>query len=239
MDNFFIYGSRVDRGKNPFFVKAVNKGLKLIKNRYRLEYYPDASSDMTSLEQRINYFHLADGIINSKINGDFVELGSFTGQCATLFQKLIEMHNSDKTLHLFDNFETKFNVKGSVQDALIENFKTAGLRLPVIHKGFFENTIPDQLPETIAFAHIDCGYGGDPVAHKKVMIHCLESIYPRMSKNGICVLMDYQDRSLDTAGFNANPGVKMACDEFFVSKPEKIISLFGKKAYHGYFRKVG
>ena len=114
-------------------------------------------------------------------------------------------------LHLYDSFETKFNVKGSVENALINNFQRAGLRAPVLHKGYFENTIPQELPETIAFVHIDCGSGRDKF-HSKTVIYCLESVYPRMKKGAVCILMDYHDKSINQTGYDVNPGVKLGCD---------------------------
>jgi len=51
--------------------------------------------------------------------------------------------------------------------------------------------------------------------------------------------MDYYDSDVRTVFAGAlNPGVKLACDEFFRSKPEKIVSLYGNQYAHGFFRKV-
>jgi O-methyltransferase len=234
MDNFFICGLE----KNSLVLRSINRGLRFLKLGYHLHRRPDPVADMTTVEQRINYFHLLDGVIANGIAGDVVELGCFTGQCAMLFQKVIQMHESDKKLHVFDNFESTFRVKENVEDVLINNFKSAGLNRPFIHKGDFEKTLPMQLPDHIAFVHIDCGVGGDFLKHKQVVIDCLKSVYPRMTKNAIGVLMDYQDKSISSLGFNPNPGVKLACDEFFESKPEKIVALYGGQYYHGFFRKA-
>jgi O-methyltransferase len=148
------------------------------------------------------------------------------------------MHGSERKLHLYDSFDTKFTIKGNVEDVLHKNFFDAGLTQPILHKGYFDQTIPDQLPEHISFVHIDCGFGGDPLAHRDVILYCLESIYPRMSKNAVCVLMDYHDRSSSNKSYDVNPGVKLAADEFLSAKQEKIISLYGNQYAHGFFRKV-
>jgi O-methyltransferase len=190
--------------------------------------------DMTTVEQRINYFHLLDGVLFNAVKGDVIELGCFTGQCAVLFQEILQANNSEKKLHLYDSFEKRF----TVEDILIRNFRKKGLSLPVIHKGYFETTIPQQLPEHIAFAHIDCGFGGDLMEHKKIMLYCLNAIYPRLSQNAVCVLMDYHNPNEDDFALDANPGVKLACDEFFISKPEKVFSLYGNQYAHGFFRKA-
>ena len=65
----------------------------------------------------------------------------------------------------------------------------------------------------------------------------LAEIYPRMSAGAICVLMDYNDPEINGIGHNANPGVKLACDEFLVNKPEEIIPLYGNQYFHAYFQK--
>ncbi|WP_161599551.1 TylF/MycF/NovP-related O-methyltransferase [Hymenobacter nivis] len=200
---------------------------------------PNPVVDMTTVEQRINYFHLLDAVIAHQVRGDVVELGCFTGQCALLFQRVVQLYQADKTLHLFDSFETQFTLKGSVEEELKRNFKEEGLPLPVLHKGYFQDTLPTQLPGQIAFVHIDCGFGGDAQQHKSVVQYCLEEVYPKMSVGAVCVLMDYHDRTAPGTGYDANPGVKMACDEFLATKPEQMVSLYGNHYSHGFFRKAG
>lgn len=239
MNNFFITKQPRTSKKKALVTGILNKGL----SAFRLGCYavplPDPVVDMTTLEQRINYFHLLDAAIAHHVAGEVVELGCFTGQCALLFQEIIQMNGSDKTLHLFDSFETKFTLEGSVEDALISNFRAAGLPIPVLHKGYFQETLPTQLPERIAFVHIDCGFGGDALQHKDVVRYCLEAVYPKMSAGAVCVMMDYHDQTTSDAGYDVNPGVKLACDEFLAAKPEKVVSLFGNRYSHGFFRKAG
>lgn len=234
MDNFFIADQPFHLNKNSPIVNLLDRGLQLVKAGYEISPLPDPIADMNTIEQRINYFHLLDAVISNQVPGDVVELGCFTGQCAMLFEKVIEMNESDKKLHLYDSFESKFSPGGSVEDTLKNNFRNSQLALPALHKGYFEQTIPDQLPTHIAFAHIDCG----PAAQKKTMLHCLASVYPRLSKGGVCVMMDYYDTAVNTTGYDVNPGVKFACDEFLRDKPEKIISLYGNQYSHGFFKKV-
>ncbi|AMR30622.1 hypothetical protein A0256_03880 [Mucilaginibacter sp. PAMC 26640] len=238
MNNHFITTQpfSVHQRKKSALIDIANKGLRFLKTGYQIQQL-DTSVDMNTVEQRINYYHLLDGVIMSGIPGDVIELGCFTGQCAVLFEKVIEQRQSKKQLHLYDSFFASFKHKGSVEDELKLNFKKAGLKLPVIHKGDFKTTLPDELPAEIAFVHIDCGYGGDKFEHKAVMLHCFASIYPRMPKGAICILMDYYDKAENADGLDINPGVKLAYDEFFADKPEQIICLFGNQYNHAYFRK--
>ena len=237
MDNYFItkppYG---DIKPAPPFLRLVNKGFRFLKFGYTVSPI-DGTVDMNTVEQRMNYYHLLDNILTFNVTGDVVELGCFTGQCAMIFEQVLEQHNSDKTLHLYDSFHVQFKEKGSIEDQLITNFKKAGLKQPVLHKGFFDKTLPGELPDEICFVHIDCGFGGDKLEHKAIVLHCLQTVYPKMPKDAVCILMDYYDPEVNGAGADINPGVKLACDEFLKEKPEKIIALYGNQYFHAYFRK--
>jgi O-methyltransferase len=239
MNNYFITEPpySVNKRRNVPFINFVNKGLRFLKTGYNVQQL-DTSVDMNTLEQRINYYHLLDNVITSNIPGDVIELGTFTGQCALLFQKMIELHQSDKKLHVFDTFGVSFKFKGDIEEKLKSNFITAELTLPVTHKGDFFKTLPAELPAVLSFIHIDCGFGGDPLEHKKVMMHCLESIYPKMAPGALCVLMDYNDPAENGIAHNVAPGVKLACDEFLAGKPESIMALYGNQYLHAYFKKL-
>ena len=61
------------------------------------------------------------------------------------------------------------------QPVPFRDFRKYDLPLPVIHKGWFENTLPTELPAQIAFAHLD----GDFYSSIAVS---LRYVYPKMSK---------------------------------------------------------
>src|SRR5688572_12558185 len=103
MDNFFIDTAPFSQKKKSAIADFVNKRLKYFKLQYRLQRLPNPFTEMNTIEVRMNYFHLLDSVIANGIDGDVVELGCFTGQCAMLFQKIIEIHKSKKQLHLYDN----------------------------------------------------------------------------------------------------------------------------------------
>ena len=237
MNNFFIKDLTFNKNTQKSYIPILNKIVKKLIKGYCLAPTPDFAIDMNTVEQRINYYHLLSSILINNIEGDIIELGCFIGQSAILFQKTMDDFHSDKCLHLYDSFEEKFTIKGSVEDELKKNFQKANLKLPIIHKGLFNETIPKELPDKISFVHIDCGFGGDPVQHKNVVLYCLKNIYTKMTRNAICVLMDYHDRNENDPGIDCNPGVKLACDDFFADKPEKMIALYGNQISHGYFRK--
>jgi O-methyltransferase len=111
MDSFFINRQPFRLRKPSPIVSFINKGLRLVKAGYHIHPLPDPVADMNTIEQRINYFHLLDAVISNQVYGDIVELGCFTGQCAMLFQKVIEMNGSQKELHLYDSFQSKFKIQ--------------------------------------------------------------------------------------------------------------------------------
>lgn len=237
MNNFFITEPPFAKPRKSRKANYINWMIKKLGYGYKLERLPNGMIDMNSVEQRMNYYLLLDNIISNNIEGDFAELGCYTGQCALLFQKIIEQFGSDKQLHLYDSFETKFDFTGNVEKELLNNFKLYNLTPPTLHKGYFNKTLPTQLPEKLSFVHIDCGFGGDTYEHRDIMVYCLEQIYPKLSKGAVCVLMDYYDDEDGNAVMSVNPGVKLACDIFLKDKPEYMLSLYSNDYCHGFFRK--
>lgn len=236
-NNFFLITPPVF-SKNKKKVDFINRTLERMGFAHRLTKVFDPMAEMNTIEHRINYYHLLTFLIENEVEGDLIELGSFTGQCATLFQQILDVNKSSKSVHLFDSFEKKFGIDADIETVLKKNFESKGLKQPVIHKGLFNQTIPAELPASIAFVHIDCGWGGDPEEHKQIVLYCLQNIYERISKGGICVMMDYHDPAITFTGLDCNPGVKMACDIFLKDKPEKMTCLYANEASHGYFTKL-
>lgn len=217
--------------------KLLNKVFNKFKIKIQVSPLLNNGTDMVTQYQRLNFFHLLNRAIQNGVQGDIVELGCFDGQVATLFQAINEQNKANRKLYLFDNFKNDFGLKESIKDRLIYNFKSRNLTMPEIVEGDFKETLPGQLPSKICFAHLDSGIGRDPHNHKKIILSCLESVYPRMEPGAICVLMDYHDLDRSIEGVNSNPGVKMACDEFFKDKTEQVFTLYGGVYSHGYFIK--
>lgn len=197
---------------------------------------------MISVEQAINIYHLLNQVVLMKVPGDIVELGCYEGTTAIILQKTLAQMNSERLLHVYDSFEGlpealecdgptfKQGALKTSQERLLQNFKDHNTKPPIIHPGFFADTLPSQLPEKIAFAHLD----GDFYSSIK---ESLENIYPRLSPNAVVLIDDYCDPSIHNVN-NILPGVKKACDEFFQDKPEKMAVLIAGCESHGYFRKL-
>jgi O-methyltransferase len=241
VDNLFLTEYFDWRPQRPTVVhKVINRALRELHIRYRIGPY---SGQMTSIEQRMNIFHLAMQVLVFDVPGAFVELGCYSGQTAVLIQKVIQRYAPERQLHVYDSFEglpgksqedgrTPFT-KGwlsTTEGQLKQSFHQQHLPLPTIHRGWFEDTLPTQLSDTIAFAHLDGDF------YRSILVS-LEHVYPRLAKNAVCVVDDYCDPAVNPDGWNALPGVKKACDEFFADKPERVYSLYAGPYSHGFFRK--
>jgi len=224
-------------------VQLINSALKKLGFGVHLT-PPPFTGTMTNVEQRMNTYHLASQVLAYNVPGDFVELGCHAGKCAVLLQKIIDYYDPNRSLHVYDSFEgipepttrdgnTATFYKGQMavnQQQLLDNFKKVGLKPPLIHAGWFKDTLPTELPQRISFAHLD----GD--LYDSIMVS-LEHVYPRLFKGAICLIDDYCDPSVYD-GWNELPGVKQACDEFLIDKPEQISVLYASEYSHGYFRKL-
>lgn len=260
MENFFIaqyFDWRVRRASNVD--RVLNRAMKAVRIPYRFRTaelsdglvkrltgwsLPAATSGIsTNIEQRMNIYHLAEQTIAYGVDGDFAELGCNQGGSSVLLQKVIEGNGSSKTLHLYDSFEGLPAISSedgntyaagdlaTTDDIVRRNFERYGLRQPVIHKGWFADTLPTQLPDRIAFALLD----GD--LYDSILVS-LEHVYPRLSKGAVCLIDDYCDPAVYPQGWNMLPGVKKACDDFLKDKPERVAYIYSGAFSHGFFRKL-
>lgn len=230
MHNVFITEWMDWRPRGRFPLRVVNGFLRLLGTRLRLR-SPYDSGSMTNTEQRMNLFHVVQQVLRSGVPGDLVELGSERGHTAVLFSKVASQLAPDRRLHLYTIFEND-----DALESLKRNFRTVGEPLPELHIGLVQDTLPRELPQTIAFAHIDLGstVAGDV---KALILHCLQQLYPRLAPGAVCVIQDYCDSSvLDS--WNPWPGIKAACDEFLADKPEQMEVMYAGWYSHGCLRKA-
>lgn len=152
------------------------------------------------------------------VEGDVVELGCYRGDTSLLFERVVEEWNRGgerKKLWIYDSFEglpdksaedesvagTQFQAGelAVTKREVVERFKRAGLRVPVVKKGFFEELGSDDLPERICFGFLD----GDLYGSIRTSLRLCA---PRVAKGGVLVVHDYNNPEL--------PGVTKAVDEF-------------------------
>lgn len=147
------------------------------------------------------------------VEGDFVEMGCYAGDTSLLLAEILR--GGEKRLFLYDSFEglpekTREDFSEIGRDFrqgelcvtkrfVKERFLRAGLKVPVIHKGWFADLTDDDMPERIAFAFID----GD---FYKSIRDALKMVAPRMATGGTIIIHDYNNVAL--------PGVRKAVDEW-------------------------
>jgi len=229
--------------RKTFFdiVSGISWRLGILSSRYKdislIEELAEKNSAMMDINLYQKLKELLSDTINKKIQGDVVEIGCFKGYTSILIQDTLLSLNAGKKLHVYDSFQglpersdhdlnvdlNENDLKCSPQE-LINNFEYYNLKTPVMHVGWFNDSLVNELPEKISFAHLD----GDFYSSIK---DSLNFIYPKLS-SGSCVVID--DYYPDNDHFS---GVKKACDEFFVDKPEELTIIYSGKEPHAYFFK--
>jgi O-methyltransferase len=202
---------------------------------------------MGSVELRMNVFHLASEVLANNVPGDFVEVGCNAGFSSVILQRVLRDHHEARALHCFDSFEGlpgTLDIKdlGSYEVGEMkasrqwfeDNFRQVGLELPLVHQGWFEDTLPPSLPDRISYALVDADL-------YKSTLTALEHVYPRLGKGAVCMFGVYSDPSVYVPRTRSvkyqSPGVKAATDEFLADKPEKVSVLYSGEYSSGYFYK--
>jgi O-methyltransferase len=180
-------------------------------------------SDQVSREELVKIFASLESVLRANIAGDVVELGCYVGTTTIFLRRLLMQHGSDKVLHAYDSFaglppktsedaspvgeQFKAGELRAQKSEFIRHFKQAGLPLPVMHKAWFSDLTPDDLPERIAFAFLDGDFYDS--------IHdSLKLVWPKLSPGAIVIVDDYQSEAL--------PGAKRAVDEWLVTHPARL-----------------
>jgi O-methyltransferase len=179
-----------------------------------------------------------------EIPGDIIECGVYRAGVTLIMADALRSSRSSKIIHGFDSFEGMPEALN--QDALptgkivyhrgvlsttslalvMEKIKVFGHQERVtFYQGFFQDVMPRVISDDARFSLvlIDC----DQYAGAKF---CLEFLYNKVNPGGMILIDDYfLSQKFDT------PGVKIAVDEFLVSKPEAdklehlALSLYGFK----------
>jgi len=204
----------------------------------------DRNRSMMPLDKGLHIYYLLQRALKAK--GAVVEFGCYRGYSALLMAK-----SCDREIHVYDSFEglpekgeqdvaldeatmrkcdrldNKRVGKGwfaSKESELHDLFASYEVTRPVVHKGWFEELDHTDIPEKIAFAHIDGDFYSSTLA-------ALKLVYPRLSSGGIIVIDDYCDPTIHERQ-NQFPGVKRACDDFFCEETVTVLPCVGE--YQGY-----
>ena len=110
-------------------------------------------------------------VLRSGMAGNVVEFGCYVGTTSLFMRRLLDAYDFAGEFHVYDSFaglpektqadnsaageQFKAGELLAPRKTFIQNFKKAGLKLPTIHKGWFANFTPDDVPESIIFAFFD------------------------------------------------------------------------------------
>jgi hypothetical protein len=149
--------------------------------------------DYMDLLQCVNHIH------RRNIPGDLCEFGSFKGHSGYLTRKYLDEIQSDRTLFLFDMFES-FPAESigvdhfwnETHDVDFEDVKSKFSDLTKVEfiKGEFSKTLPESPCDTVALAFVDC----DAYRSTKYLIE--EIFDKRLSTGGIMIFEDYGHANL-------------------------------------------
>lgn len=188
------------------------------------------SIPVVSLEERLRFygwFSLMEKIY--AVEGDIVEAGVGYGNSLITMATASTYFKTNKKIYAFDSFQgfpiphendlgsrvvTLKKVSGwsdasilTIQKLIkahqVEDSVPLDESAIIYKKGFFENTMPAELPDKISLLHIDCDlYEG--------VKHVLESTYSHLAQNSIVIIDEYSDSKW--------PGAKIATEEFLKDK---------------------
>lgn len=236
MDNFFIAEDHFDwTNGGSRKMRLAARLLRALGFGVRLR-ATGSTGQMTNLEQRINLYHLLSQVLAYGVRGDIIEVGTYTGETAVMLQWVLDREGPERVLHVYDSFGHSWGSPDPLEQ-LKKNFQQHCGKLPQIHRGLFDQTLPAQLPEQIAFMNLDCGWGGPAEEHARTLEFVLGQVYPRMPRGAICSLIDYWDPARAGEVNHTNPGVRLGVDRFLAGKPEKVLMLYSGEYSQAYFRK--
>lgn len=179
------------------------------------------SYTLTGIERISALIRAVRYLVSSGIPGDFVECGVWKGgSVMAMALTLLEMHNQERALYLFDTFsgmtapgDRDVDYLGQPAEAIFEGIRCAVAQEEVesavfstgydptkinFVKGPVEETIPAHAPETIALLRLDTDW-------YQSTRHELVHLFPRLSSGGVIIVDDYGHWQ----------GARQATDEYF------------------------
>lgn len=179
-----------------------------------LKNHPIISNQVDPRELRV-VLHELEQLLQAGKAGAVVELGCYVGTTSLFLRRLLDAYNYTGELHVYDSFEglpSKTSEDQSVagdqfvtgelhatRKQLIQNFKKAGLTLPVIHKGWFSDLTTHDIPATVMFAFLDGDY-------YESIKDSFRVVTPRLATEATILVDDYASEAL--------PGAAKATDEW-------------------------
>ena len=159
-------------------------------------------------------------LLRAGCQGSVVEFGCYVGTTSLFIRRLLDAYQHAGTFHVYDSFAGL--PEKTAQDAsaageqfvagelaatrkgFFQQFKKAGLRPPVVHKAWFAELAPHDIPEDIMFAFLDGDY------YQSIM-DSLRLVTPKLTTDAVLVVDDYANEAL--------PGAARAADAWLQTHP--------------------
>jgi len=194
-------------------VKMANRyGIQLAKQMEASEemrtdglFWPSFAHTMIGMKRLDNLQQCTEQIIQDDIKGDLIETGVWRGGSCIFMRAILKaFHIEDRKVYVADSFqglpkpdEEKYPADKDdtlheaeclavSQEEVQKNFMNYGLMddQVVFLKGWFEDTLPSAPIEKLSILRLD----GDMYSST---ITALESLYPKLSAGGFCIIDDY------------------------------------------------
>ena len=175
-DNIITWDRNLSFLREDFFIKYINK--------------KEIHVDIKSCIWRLYILAYFAELVTS-IDGDFLELGVLEGNTVEQIIMKLDFGSLNKEYYLYDLFDWKDHYKYSPHpelknEDLYENVckRFKEYKFLKVIKGNVNDTLKDNLPKRIAFAHIDLN-------HPEPERIAFDLILPKLSKNGVIIFDDY------------------------------------------------
>ncbi|MGV9247256.1 TylF/MycF/NovP-related O-methyltransferase [Streptomyces sp. NPDC003710] len=155
------------------------------------------------------------------VPGAVVELGCYRGAMALWIRSVLDsLGDRERQIRVYDSFQgmpapgvedSDHLVAGELRsspDDVRATHAAWGKPAPVIHPGWFDETLPKELPDEIAFAYLDGDLYDSTLTG---LTHCVTRLVP----TGVLLVDDYADTAVNPRAWDGLPGVKRACDAYF------------------------
>ncbi|MET7952195.1 TylF/MycF/NovP-related O-methyltransferase [Micromonospora sp. NPDC005324] len=182
--------------------------------------------------------------IEESVEGALVEVGCYRGAMALWMRAVLnDFGDSRRQIHVYDSFaglpapgdrDSSHLREGELVSTPADveaTHVTWNEPSPVIHPGWFADTLPRELPHSIAFGYLDGDF------YDSIHVSLTECV-PRLSRGGVLIIDDYADTVLNPKAWDGLPGVKRACDDYFgTPSPVEVLVGDGDLAF-GLYRRV-
>lgn len=155
--------------------------------------------------------------------GAVVEFGCYVGTTSLFIRRLLDHYRIDGPFHVYDSFAglpdkaaQDMSVAGdqfqkgeltATKKQFLQQWYRAHLVPPVIHKAWFRDLVPIEVPDDIIFAFLDGDY-----YHS--IRDSLDLITPKLAPGAVIIVDDYANEAL--------PGAARAVDEWCRGREVKL-----------------